>query len=133
LVKLETPFELRWSVVTEESIVQTIVSRFFDLIRSIFLKKKNVIDGNEAEIGEALKKAFDDGIVKREELFVQCKLWNTNHRPEHVKPDLLATLKDLQLDYVDRFVFYELCCFFQDSFFFLLKIINSISFCFVVL
>ena len=34
----------------------------------------------------------------------QAKLWNSNHRPEHVKPDLVATLKDLQLDYIDSFV-----------------------------
>ena len=40
----------------------------------------------------------------REELFVQAKLWNSNHRPEHVKADLMATLKDLQLTYLDSFV-----------------------------
>lgn len=28
-------------------------------------------------------------------LSFQAKLWNSNHRPEHVKPDLEATLKDL--------------------------------------
>lgn len=60
--------------------------------------------GNEAEIGEALKELFAAGVVKREELFVQAKLWNSNHRPEHVKADLVATLKDLQLDYIDSFV-----------------------------
>ena len=43
-------------------------------------------------------------MVKRSELFIQAKLWNSNHRPEHVEPDLDATLKDLQLDYVDSFV-----------------------------
>ena len=40
----------------------------------------------------------------REELFVQAKLWNSNHRPDHVKADLMATLKDLQLTYLDSFV-----------------------------
>ena len=35
---------------------------------------------------------------------VQAKLWNGNHRPEHVKPDLVQTLTDLQLDYIDSFV-----------------------------
>ena len=43
-------------------------------------------------------------MVKREELFIQAKLWNSNHRPEHVKPDILKTLEDLQLDYIDSFV-----------------------------
>lgn len=59
---------------------------------------------NEAEIGVALKNCFDQGIVKREEVFVQSKLWNSNHRPEHVLPDLEQTLTDLQLDYVDMFM-----------------------------
>jgi diketogulonate reductase-like aldo/keto reductase len=59
---------------------------------------------NESTIGAALAAAIASGVVKREELFIQSKLWNTNHRPEHVKPDLLATLADLQLTYVDCFV-----------------------------
>ena len=42
--------------------------------------------------------------VKREELFIQAKLWNSNHRPEHVLPDIEKTLADLQLDYLDSFV-----------------------------
>jgi len=59
---------------------------------------------NEAEIGDALAELFANGEVKREELFIQCKLWNANHRREHVKPDLMASLVDLKLDYVDSFV-----------------------------
>ena len=38
------------------------------------------------------------------DLFIQAKLWNSNHRPEHVKPDIMKTLEDLQLDYIDSFV-----------------------------
>eukprot|EP00467_Chlorarachnion_reptans_P020004 CAMPEP_0114538052 /NCGR_PEP_ID=MMETSP0109-20121206/29925_1 /TAXON_ID=29199 /ORGANISM="Chlorarachnion reptans, Strain CCCM449" /LENGTH=344 /DNA_ID=CAMNT_0001722021 /DNA_START=146 /DNA_END=1180 /DNA_ORIENTATION=+ len=59
---------------------------------------------NEAEIGVALKKVMDEKIVKRDELFIQSKLWNSNHRPEHVEADLDQTLKDLQLDYVDMYM-----------------------------
>ena len=40
----------------------------------------------------------------REDLFIQAKLWNSNHRPEHVRIDLEATLKDLRIDYVDSYV-----------------------------
>ena len=40
----------------------------------------------------------------RSDLFIQAKLWNSNHRPEHVEPDLDATLKDLKTTYVDSFV-----------------------------
>jgi diketogulonate reductase-like aldo/keto reductase len=35
---------------------------------------------------------------------VQSKLWNSNHRPEHVRADLEATLRDLKVKYVDSFV-----------------------------
>jgi len=59
---------------------------------------------NEHVIGGALQELFKEGVVKREDLFIQAKLWNSNHRPEHVKPDIDATLKDLQLDYIDSFV-----------------------------
>jgi len=60
--------------------------------------------GNEAEIGQALKELFDEGVVKREQIFIQAKLWNSNHRKDHVRADLVATLRDLQLTYVDSFV-----------------------------
>jgi len=59
---------------------------------------------NEPEVGEAIKKAIEDGVVKRDELFVQCKLWNSNHRAAHVPVDLERSLEDLQLDYVDSYV-----------------------------
>ena len=36
--------------------------------------------------------------------YFKAKLWNSNHRPEHVRLDLEATLKDLQVSYVDSFV-----------------------------
>jgi len=62
------------------------------------------IYGNEKEVGEALKKAFTDGLVKREELWVTSKLWNSNHRREHVLPGLEKTLNDLQLDYLDLYL-----------------------------
>lgn len=59
---------------------------------------------NEPEVGEALKKAFSDGMVKREELWVTSKLWNSRHREEQVIPALEQTLKDLQLDYVNLYL-----------------------------
>ena len=59
---------------------------------------------NEKEVGEAMKEALRAGKIRREELFVGTKLWNTNHRPERVKPAFEASLKKLQLDYVDLYL-----------------------------
>lgn len=59
---------------------------------------------NEDVVGEAMKEAFDAGTLTREELFVTTKLWNTNHRPERVKPAVEASLRRLQLDYIDLYL-----------------------------
>lgn len=59
---------------------------------------------NEKEVGNALDKAFKDGLVKREDLFITSKLWNSNHRLDDVVPALKKTLKDLQLEYLDLYL-----------------------------
>src|ERR1700678_3960100 len=58
----------------------------------------------EKEVGEAMQEVFKEGKIKREDVFVVTKLWNTNHRPERVKPALEASLKKLQLDFVDLYL-----------------------------
>jgi len=58
----------------------------------------------EAEVGNAMQEVFKTGKVKREDVFIATKLWNNNHRPERVKPALEASLKKLQLDYVDLYL-----------------------------
>lgn len=58
----------------------------------------------EDAVGDALKEALAEGTVKREEVFVTTKLWNNNHRPDRVKPALEASLRRLQLDYLDCYL-----------------------------
>ncbi|ODQ60791.1 hypothetical protein WICANDRAFT_40273 [Wickerhamomyces anomalus NRRL Y-366-8] len=59
--------------------------------------------GNEVEVGQGIKKALDEGLVKREELVIISKLWNTFHHPKNVPINLNKNLKDLQLDYIDLY------------------------------
>src|SRR3954470_2101864 len=58
----------------------------------------------EKEVGEAMRDVFNEGKVKRHDVFVITKLWNTNHRPERVRPAFEASLKKLQLDYIDLYL-----------------------------
>lgn len=59
---------------------------------------------NESEVGEALQAGLAAGGIAREEIYVTTKLWNTNHRPELVKPAFEASLKRLRLDYLDLYL-----------------------------
>lgn len=58
---------------------------------------------NEAQIGEVLKKLFDDGVVKREELFITSKVWNDMHGEGKVLESCRQSLKDLGLSCIDLY------------------------------
>ncbi|MGA3066450.1 MAG: aldo/keto reductase [Tepidisphaeraceae bacterium] len=58
----------------------------------------------EKQVGEAMQEVFQDGKIKRADVFVVTKLWNTNHRPERVQPAFEASLKKLQLDFLDLYL-----------------------------
>lgn len=60
--------------------------------------------GNEAESGEGFAAALRDKLVRREDLWVTSKLWNTDHRREDVRPAVERTLRDLRLDYLDLYL-----------------------------
>eukprot|EP00804_Cyclotella_cryptica_P024776 CCRYP_001744-RC/>CCRYP_001744-RC protein AED:0.10 eAED:0.10 QI:259/1/1/1/1/1/7/113/645 len=60
--------------------------------------------GNEELTGKGIRRAIEEGIVKREELYITTKLWNTYHDEEHVPLALEKCLRDLGLDYVDEFL-----------------------------
>lgn len=55
--------------------------------------------GNEDKIGVAFRAAFDEGLVKRQDLFVMSKVWNDMHR--NVAASTRKTIADLQCEYLD--------------------------------
>ncbi|KAI3441260.1 Aldo_ket_red domain-containing protein [Psidium guajava] len=57
---------------------------------------------NEAEVGDALAETLQTGLVKREELFITTKLWNSDHG--HVIEACKDSLKKLRLDYLDLYL-----------------------------
>ncbi|RWS14444.1 aldo-keto reductase-like protein [Dinothrombium tinctorium] len=59
---------------------------------------------NEQEVGKAIKDVIDKGIVKREELFITSKCWNTFHSREKVIKCCKESLSNLGLEYLDLYL-----------------------------
>lgn len=58
---------------------------------------------NEDKIGQVFERAFQEGLVTREELHITSKVWNDMHGRGDVLLSLAKTLRDLKLDYIDTF------------------------------
>ncbi|ASB48777.1 aldo/keto reductase [Alkalitalea saponilacus] len=57
---------------------------------------------NEPEIGNAISGLLNEGVVKREELWVTSKVWNDAH--DEVVESCKKSLNDLKLDYLDLYL-----------------------------
>ena len=51
-----------------------------------------------------MKRAIDEGLVKREDLFIVSKLWNSFHDGDRVKPICKKQLADWGVDYFDLYI-----------------------------
>lgn len=60
--------------------------------------------GNEVEAGQGVARAIKEGLVKREDLFIVSKLWNTFHDGDKVEPIARKQLADWGLEYFDLFL-----------------------------
>ncbi|XP_026323244.1 aldo-keto reductase AKR2E4-like isoform X2 [Hyposmocoma kahamanoa] len=56
----------------------------------------------EPEIGAVINKKIKEGVCSREDLFVTTKVWQDHHRPEAVVESCRASLRRMNLDYVDQ-------------------------------
>ncbi|HUH83113.1 MAG TPA: aldo/keto reductase [Stellaceae bacterium] len=60
--------------------------------------------GNEAEVGAALRRAIAAGVVRREDVFVTTKLWNSDHGYDKALRAFDASFRRLGLDRIDLFL-----------------------------
>jgi len=60
------------------------------------------IYGNESEVGDALERCQQQGLVSREDLWITSKLWNDHHGA--VRRGLTDSLSKLRLDYLDLYL-----------------------------
>lgn len=82
----------------EESVYQAIVAgyRLIDTA-AVYM--------NEEAVGKAIKRAVDEGIVKREDMFITTKLWLQDY--DDVQTAIDTSLEKLGLDYIDLYLFHQ--------------------------
>ncbi|KAH8809269.1 putative aldehyde reductase [Xylogone sp. PMI_703] len=59
---------------------------------------------NQREVAEGIKRAYKELGLKREDIFITSKLWNSQHHPDVVPAALQDTLDELQLEYLDLYL-----------------------------
>ena len=70
----------------------------------LYLSNPAIDYGNEVESGQGIARAIKDGLVKREELFIVSKLWNSFHEKHQVEKIARKQLKDWGIDYFDLYI-----------------------------
>jgi len=60
--------------------------------------------GNEDEVGAGVRQKIEQGVIKREDLFITSKLWNIFHQPNDVERAFQMSVEKLGLDYIDLYL-----------------------------
>ncbi|KFA65603.1 hypothetical protein S40285_04352 [Stachybotrys chlorohalonatus IBT 40285] len=105
-IKLNSGYEMPqvgfglWKVANE-----TAADTVYEAIKAGYRLFDGACDyGNEKECGDGVARAIKEGIVKREDLFIVSKLWQTFHDVDKVEPITRRQLADWQIDYFDLFL-----------------------------
>ncbi|KAK6829022.1 hypothetical protein RU639_003299 [Aspergillus parasiticus] len=59
---------------------------------------------NQKEIAVGIKRAFEEFNIKREDVFITSKLWNSQHHPDVVEKALDDCLAECGLEYLDLYL-----------------------------
>lgn len=59
---------------------------------------------NEVEIGKALRSKMQQGIIRRQDMYIVSKLWCTHHATLDIPVCLNQSLRDLQLEQLDLYL-----------------------------
>jgi len=77
----------------------------YEAIKNGYRRLDSACDyGNEKATGRGIRRAIQEGICNREDLYITSKLWNTYHDPNHVPLALERSLEDLGLEYLDEYL-----------------------------
>lgn len=63
--------------------------------------------GNEKAIGNAVRAKIAEGVIRREDIFITTKLWNTFHEPDQVALAFQKSLENLDLGYIDLYLMHS--------------------------
>ena len=91
----------QWGLKADEQFIKTVECAIRVGYRNI---DTAVVYFNEAEVGEAIRRSIHEGIVKREELFISTKLWNTDRGYDRTLKAFDASMSRLGLDYLDLYL-----------------------------
>lgn len=62
---------------------------------------------NEEEVGNGIQKAIEEGIIKRDEIFLTSKVWIDNYGYEKCKESVLESMRKLKVDYIDLMLLHQ--------------------------
>lgn len=63
--------------------------------------------GNEVDLGNAVRAKIQEGVIKREDIFITTKLWSTFHEPDQVEKAFQRQFDNLNLGYIDLYLIHN--------------------------